>query len=46
MNRRQEGFPDAFLAIYQQAAALGGDVMLIDFDQDADAVEGLPTFDW
>jgi hypothetical protein len=40
------GFSVALMAIYEAAATQGGDVMLINFDQDADVLEGLRTFDW
>jgi hypothetical protein len=40
------GFSDAMIAIYTAAAAMGGDVMILNFDSDADQVEGLPTFNW
>jgi hypothetical protein len=46
VSMEEGGFSNALRAIYQDAAALGSDLMLINFDQDADVLEGLPTFDW
>lgn len=43
---RERGHTEALIKIYVQAARMGGDIMLINFDQDADMVEGLPTFEW
>jgi len=47
VQHAHEGFSVDLRAIYR-AAALQGDreVRLINFDQDADVLEGLPTFDW
>jgi hypothetical protein len=44
-NMRQVGASDAFINIYKMATRTGGDCMLINFDQDGDLIEGLPTFD-
>lgn len=43
---RDAGYSAEFQAIYRDAAQMGGDVMLINFDSAADQVEGLPTFEW
>lgn len=45
-NLRAEGFSEAFVGIYSRAAASENTIMLINFDSDADTVEGLATFDW
>jgi hypothetical protein len=45
-NLREEGFSEAFVDIYSRAAASDPAIMLINFDSDADVIEGLETFDW
>jgi hypothetical protein len=43
---RQTGASEAFIKIYESACKMGGDYMLINFDQDAETLDGLETFDW
>jgi hypothetical protein len=42
----ERGHSPEFRNIYEMAAGMGGDVMLINFDADAALIEGLPAFDW
>lgn len=43
-DMHEAGFSEAFITIYEAAAAMG--VMLIHFDRDGAVINGLPTFDW